>query len=83
MKDFEKPTLYKNIPTHTTDHTVMNSPAEPNEDHKQVMPQTIEAYKQLAQRDLELIEEQRDEISKLKQQVNKLEQKVNKLRIVK
>lgn len=53
---------------------------EPNENHKQVMPQTIEAYKQLAQRDLELIEEQREEISKLKQQVNKLEQKVNKLR---
>ena len=48
--------------------------AEPNEDHRQVMPQTVEAYKKLAQRDLELIEEQREEISKLKQRVNKLEQ---------
>lgn len=28
MKDFEKPTIYKNVPTHTTDHTVVNSPKE-------------------------------------------------------
>ena len=28
MKDFEKPALYKNVPTHTTDHTVVNSPKE-------------------------------------------------------
>ena len=48
--------------------------AEPNEDHRQVMPQTVEAYNKLAQRDLELIEEQREEINKLKQRVNKLEQ---------
>lgn len=41
----------------------------------QPMPQTIEAYKVLAQRDLELIEAQRREIGKLKAKVNKLEQK--------
>lgn len=40
------------------------------------MPQTVEAYKKLAQRDLELIEDQRDEIGKLKAKINKLEQKV-------
>ena len=56
----------------------VHDPIPPNEDHRQVMPQTIEAYKDLAQRDLELIEEQREEISKLKQRVNKLEQKLNK-----
>lgn len=28
MKDFEKPTIYKNVPTYTTDHTVVNSPKE-------------------------------------------------------
>ena len=28
MKDFVKPTIYKNVPTHTTDHTVVNSPKE-------------------------------------------------------
>ena len=39
------------------------------------MPQTIEAYKDLAQRDLELIESQRDEINKLKCKVNTLTQK--------
>ena len=39
------------------------------------MPQTIEAYKALAQRDLELIEEQQKEIGQLKVKVNKLEQR--------
>ena len=42
------------------------------------MPQTIEGYKELAQRDLELIEEQRDEIAKLKQENNNLRQKLNR-----
>lgn len=28
MKDFEKPTIYKNVPTYTTDHTTVNSPVE-------------------------------------------------------
>ena len=42
----------------------------------QPMPQTIEAYKDLAQRDLELIEEQREEINKLKCKVNDLQQKL-------
>ena len=41
----------------------------------QAMPKTIEAYKKLAARDLELIEEQQKEIGKLKAKVNKLEQK--------
>lgn len=44
------------------------------------MPQTIEAYKKLAQRDLELIEDQRDEINKLKCKVNDLSQRVLKLK---
>ena len=39
------------------------------------MPQTIEAYKKLAQRDLELIEEQQKEIGQLKAEANKLKQK--------
>ena len=39
------------------------------------MPQTIEAYKALAQRDLELIEEQQREIGQLKAKINKLEQR--------
>ena len=38
------------------------------------MPQTIEAYKALAQRDLELIEEQQKEIGQLKARVNRLRQ---------
>jgi len=41
----------------------------------QAMPETVEAYKALAARDLELIMEQKEEISRLKQKVNKLEQK--------
>jgi cell division protein FtsB len=44
------------------------------------MPQTVEAYKKLAQRDLELIEAQRDEIAKLKAKNNKLEQALAKAR---
>ena len=42
---------------------------------KSPMPQTIEGYKKLAERDLELIMEQKAEISKLKQRINKLEQR--------
>ena len=42
------------------------------------MPQTVEAYKELAERDLELFQEMRDEISELKVKVNKLQQKLNK-----
>ena len=45
---------------------------------EQPMPQTIEAYKALAQRDLELIEEQQLEISKLKVANNQLRQKLVK-----
>ena len=45
----------------------------------QPMPQTIEAYKDLAQRDLELIEAQRDEIARLKCKVNTLSQRALKL----
>lgn len=52
----------------------------PNEDHRQVMPQTIEAYKELAQRDLDLIMEMKEEISKLKMENNKLRQKLTKHR---
>ena len=44
------------------------------------MPQTIEAYKALAQRDLELIEEQQREIGQLKAKINKLDQKRPKAR---
>ena len=40
------------------------------------MAQTIEAYKKLAARDLELIESQRDEISRLKCVENDLRQKL-------
>lgn len=39
------------------------------------MDQTIEAFMKLAQRDLELIEEQEKEISKLKAEINKLKQR--------
>lgn len=39
---------------------------------------TVEFYKALAQRDLELIESQRDEIAKLKKKVNQLQQKLGK-----
>ena len=42
------------------------------------MPQTIEAYKKLAQRDLELIEDQRDEIAGLKCKINDLKQRLTK-----
>ncbi len=44
----------------------------------QPMPQTIEAYKRLAQRDLDLIMEMRSEIGKLKAKVNKLESRLAK-----
>ena len=40
------------------------------------MPQTVQAFRHLAQRDLELIEEQREEIAKLKCKVNNLTQKL-------
>ena len=39
------------------------------------MPQTIKAFIDLAQRDLELIEEQQREIGQLKAEANKLKQK--------
>ena len=39
------------------------------------MPQTVEAYKKLSARDLELIMEQKEEISRLKQKVNNLQQR--------
>ena len=38
------------------------------------MPQTVEGYKELAQRDLVLIEAQRDEIGRLKAKINQLSQ---------
>ncbi len=44
------------------------------------MPQTVEAYKALAQRDLDLIMEQKEEISKLKAENNKLRQSNFKLK---
>lgn len=44
------------------------------------MPQTVEAYKALAQRDLELIMEMKAEISKLKERNNRLHQKNRSLR---
>jgi len=44
------------------------------------MPQTVEAYKKLAQRDLDLIIEMKDEISKLKQKANSYEQLIEKLK---
>ena len=40
------------------------------------MPQTIEAYKTLAQRDLELIEEQQREIGRLKGELNERKQQL-------
>lgn len=40
------------------------------------MPQTIEAYKVLAQRDLELIEEQQREIGRLKGELNERKQQL-------
>ena len=39
------------------------------------MPKTPEYYRAMAQRDLELIMEQKAEISRLKQRINKLEQR--------
>ncbi len=39
------------------------------------MPQTIDGYKKLAQRDLELVMEMRTEIGKLKARLNNLQQK--------
>ncbi len=49
---------------------------------REPMPQTVEAYKDLAQRDLQLIMEQRSEISKLKREINDLRQKLNKGRYI-
>ena len=42
------------------------------------MPQTVEGYKELAQRDLVLIESQRDEIGRLKAKINQLQQKLSR-----
>ena len=42
------------------------------------IPQTVEGYKELAQRDLVTIENQRDEIGRLKAENNNLRQKLNK-----
>ena len=44
------------------------------------MPQTIEEYKKLAQRDLELIEEQRETIAKQAQTINDLRQRLERIR---
>lgn len=44
------------------------------------MPQTVEAYKALAQRDLELIMEMKAEIDKLEYEVSALNKTVAKLR---
>ena len=41
------------------------------------IPQTIEAYKTLAQRDLELIEEQQREIGRLKGELNERKQQLD------
>lgn len=49
-------------------------------DKREPMPRTVEHYQALAQRDLELIEEQRAEIGRLKGKINSLEQKVDKYR---
>lgn len=51
--------------------------------HKAPMPQTVAAYKALAQRDLELIMTQQREIGQLKQQVNKLQQKLERYKRIK
>jgi len=42
------------------------------------IPQTVEGYKELAQRDLALIEKQRDEIERLKAKINQLQQKLSR-----
>jgi len=42
------------------------------------IPQTVEGYKELAQRDLVLIEDQRDEIGRLKAKINQLQQKLSR-----
>ena len=44
----------------------------------QPMEQTVDAYRKLAQRDLELIEEQQQEIGVLRAKVNNLQQKLKK-----
>ncbi len=49
------------------------------EDRKQAMPQTIDAYKELAQRDLNLIMEMKGIIGKQNKELNQLRQKVRKL----
>lgn len=42
------------------------------------IPQTVEGYRELAQRDLILIEWQRDEIGRLNSKINQLKQKLGK-----
>jgi len=42
------------------------------------IPQTVEGYRELAQRDLVLIEWQRDEIGRLKAKINQLQQKLSR-----
>jgi len=44
----------------------------------QPMGQTVDDYRKLAQRDLELIEEQQQEIGVLRAKVNNLQQKLKK-----
>jgi len=46
------------------------------------MPQTVEGYRELAIRDLELIMEQREEINRLKCRLNDLQQKSLRSRYV-
>jgi hypothetical protein len=47
----------------------------------QPMEQNVESYKRLAQRDLELIEEQQRELGSLKSKINNLQQKLKKRNI--
>ena len=48
-----------------------------NELHKKPMPQTIEAYRKLAERDLTVIDELRENNKKLKHQAAELKVKLN------
>ena len=54
----------------------------PTHGKKEPMPQTVEQYRKLAEMDLELIMEQREEISRLKRTVNDLRQKSMRARYV-
>ena len=49
---------------------------------REPMPQTVEAYKSLAMRDLELIMWQKAEIISMKRKLNDLQQKINRGRYV-